>query len=221
MIMKKLIIFTIGILLLLSTFVMAEGIPEDLIDLPKMSFNLKKGWNMVPAFGGTEGTDYGGSCGEKGFPIAFMLNPLNKKYFLMGPYSETSDYRSFAEQGYYAAYYAGIWLYVSEDCDIWMKDFIGPSNFKMAQGWQFVAKRKWADDFDVFKNCNIEKFNKWDNEAKKWAYTPSSTAVTDIQNTFNQAEIGEVFTVKFSSECNLDEMEITSNIMPQPPAVQE
>lgn len=211
--MKKLIIFIIGIFLFSAIFVTAIDLP----DFPKMSFNLKKGWNMVPTFGGPE--SYGGSCGENDF--IYILNPLNKKYFPVGPYSQTSEFKSLAEQGYYAAYYGGIWFYVSEDCDIWMKDFVGPSNFKMAQGWQFVAKRNWADDFGVFKNCNVEKFNMWDNEAKKWAYTSSSTSVTDFQDTYNQAKIGEVFAVKFSSECALDEMEITSNIMPQPPAVQD
>lgn len=216
--MKKLITVTIGIFLLFSAFVMAADLPTD---LPKMSFNLKEGWNMVPAFSG--GAGYGGSCIEKSESvpvIVYMLNPLNKRYSLLGPYSETSEYRSLADQGYYAAYYAGIWLYASEDCDVWMNDFVGPPNFKMAQGWQFVAKRSWTDDFSVFKNCNIEKLNKWDNEGKKWVYSPSSTSVTEFQGAYNQAEVGEVFAMKFSSECSLDETEIASSILPQPPALE-
>lgn len=209
--------YLVGILLLLSVVAMAEDGPEDLIDLPKMSLTLKKGWNMVPAFGG--GTGYGGSCMENDFPITYILNPLNKKYFLMGPYSETEEYKQLAEQGYYAAYFAGIWIYVPEDCDLWMGDMLGPSNFKMAQGWQFVAKRKLTTSFSVFKDCSIEKFNQWDNEAKTWAYTPSASGV-DLQNVFDQAGFGEVFAMKFSAECMLDEMEIAANVLPQPPALE-
>lgn len=215
--MKKQITFAIGILLLSSAFAMAA----DLLDMPRINLDLKKGWNMVPAFGGPG--SYGGSCIDKleNAPmISYIFNPLNKKYFLTGPYSQTSEYKNLAEKGYYAAYYTGIWLYVPENCNIWMNDFIGPSNFKIARGWQFVVKRKWADDFSIFKNCNIEKFNKWDNEEKKWAYAPSSTSIADFQNAYNQATIGEVFSIKFSSECMLDEMEITSRVMPQPPALE-
>ena len=220
--MKKM--FSISIFLILSLLIsLALGHYDTATN--KVTLTLKKGWQTVPIFGGP---NFGNDCnlfGKEEFVGAgWIWSPTFNEYVLLGLGTDTEKYKKdFEKNKYYYTVYGGMFLYLTKDCKIWINEYgkIGPDNFKITKGWQFIPKLPWMQKkgFDVFKKCDIEKFNLWDAEKQKWKYNPSTTSIDELRNKFNKAEIGEdVFLIKFSSGCELDVG--IADVLPQPPALE-
>lgn len=192
-------------------------------DTKKATFNLKKGWSTMPII---SGNNFGNNCdifgGKEFIGVMWIWSPTQKKYYHIEEASESQEFKNDFDNKYYYTAYGGLWVYLTKDCDIWINDYseLGPDNFKIVQGWQFVSKHPVIakKGFDIFKNCDIEKFNQWDNNAQKWLYEQSITSLDELKNKFDQAEMGEVFFIKFTNECNLDLG--VGNLLPQPPALE-
>ena len=233
--MKKVSILIIGLIALLIVivvlviwnFVITPNVISPYAiydpDTKKATFHLKKGWSTMPLI---SGDNFGNNCeifGKDEFVgVMWIWSPTQKKYYHIGEASQSQEFQNDFNNKYYYTTYGGLFVYLTKDCDIWINDYsaLGPDNFKIAEGWQLVSKNPTIANkgFDVFNNCNIEKFNKWDNSLQKWVYESSSASIDELSNRFNQAEIGEVFFIKFSNECVLN-LGI-SDLLPQPPALE-
>lgn len=225
--MKKTLIISIVLILIIVIVLIINLTPTAYIsydsDTGKTEFHLKKGWSTIPII---SGDNFGNDCdvfeGKEFVGAMWLWSPTEKKYYHIGEASKSAQFKQDFENKYYHTAYGGLWVYLTRDCNIWINDYskLGPDNFKIASGWQLFAKHPTIADkgFDVFNNCNIEKFNKWDNDKQKWLYNPTSTDLSELKTKFEQATIGEVFFMKFSSECQLDLG--LSDLLPQPPALE-
>ncbi len=192
-------------------------------DSGKMTFNLKEGWSAMPII---SGDNFGNDCEvfgkDKFIGLMWIWSPTQNKYLHIGEASESSKYQSDFNNKYFYTAYGGLWVYLTKPCKIWINDYsaIGPDNFKIASGWQLIAKKpKIAEKFDVFVNCSIVKYNRWDNSKQKWVYETSSENIDILKGDFNSADIGEVFFMKFVSDCELSLS--LSDLLPQPPPLQD
>lgn len=191
----------------------------------KATFHLKEGtWSTMPIFSGNNvGSDCDIFGGKEFVGLTWIWSPTLKEYVLFGLGTESSEgYRNDFNNGYYYTIYGGMFIYVVKDCDIWINDYsaIGPMNSKIAPGWQFIAKAPWMQKkgFDVFGNCTIQKFNKWDANSQNWMCKPSETSPDVLRNAFNSAEVGEVFLIRFVNECNLNIG--FADMLPTPPPLE-
>lgn len=220
MINVRKILFAILIVIIVS-FVITPAYAAYDQTTKKATFSLKPGWSTIPILIGPNSGNDCGFAGEEFVGLAWIWSPTFKEYVLYGPGTEKSQYQKDFSNGYYYTVYGGMFIYLKNECNLWINDysFIGPSNFKISKGWQFVPKAPWMQKkgFGVFKNCAIEQFNQWDADTQRWAYTPSGTSQETITNTFNSAEIGDVFAIKFASECQLDVgIEDITSLQPSP-----
>ena len=224
---KKLLIFGLIILLIAIVLIFKKFSVNPYAiydsDTKKATFHLKKGWSTMPLI---SGPNFGNNCdifeGKEFVGVMWIWSPTQKKYYHIGEASGAQEFKNDFDNKYYYTTYGGLWVYLTRDCDIWINDYsaLGPDNFKIAQGWQFISKHPIMakKGFDIFKNCNIEKFNKWDNNEQQWVYETSGGAIEELKSVFNNAKTGEVFFIRFSNECSLDLD--ASDLLPQPPVLE-
>jgi len=217
-------------LLILGVFIFLVSLVFALYDSStgKAEFKLKPGWNTLPFFIADNIENNCNFSGGEFAGVAWMWSPTNNEWILLGPQTEALERAKVDfDNGYYYTIYGGFFIYLLKECEFFINDYdkIGPRNFKIAPGWQFIAKSPKISEkgFSVFKSCNIEKFNKWDSETQNWFYKPSNPSTDELKKEFDQAEIGEVFIVKFSNTCELDviiENRTMENLMPSPPPLE-
>ncbi|MBI5872080.1 hypothetical protein HZB88_03255 [archaeon] len=206
--MKKIILFGLISLLTIIGFVLASYDSST----GKATFRFTKGWNLYPILGGE---NVGNNCqgkDESGSPkiFAYLYSSLSKRYAMvtgeLGKQIE-EEQKTYGIPGKQYLYPVGGWFYyTAKDCDGWITYKDGGANpyLDIVKGWQFVAKLPFMKKYSVtFGNCTIEKFNQWDNTAKDWKFRPSETSTTKLESLWNSIEPGEVFVIKFASDCTL------------------
>ncbi len=196
----------------------------------KATYRFTKGWNLLPILGGENVSNNCGGLVEHGGPpemFAYLYSPLSKKYMMVGG---DTDKRLSEEQSRYGTpgkqylYPFGAWFYyAAKDCEGWIMYEAGGANpfLDIVKGWQFVAKLPFMSRYSVtFANCTIEKFNQWDNTAKVWKFSTSQTSAEKLESLWDSAERGDVFVIKFATDCTLGYSLEDIFGVPAPPALE-
>jgi len=219
---KKVSIFILLlVLIIIAVFLIVNNLPNKPISAKaiydpatkKATFKFTKGWNIFPILTGENIDNNCNLPSEKGDPletIAYAYSPLSNKYFMVGGDLQNKlqdEQKKYGKEGGQYLYPFGGWFYFTKkDCDASIVYEEGGMNpfLDIIKGWQFVGKLPWMSDAAaLFEKCEIEKFNQFDNTNKNWKYSPSKTSKEELISLFNSVEIGEVFIIKFTSDCSL------------------
>ncbi len=203
--MKK--VFVIA-LVLLSALVLAVYDASS----ERVSYSLKKGWNLISWTPGDAPDSIGGTCGEYGGPEQskwlgwYTYSPTLGRHVLIGPPSPGQErIEQDLQAGYFYPALGGMFARVSGDCEFSSGPYSAPIYAaKIAQGWQFIPKRPDMSDFEsTFQECEVTKLNAWNSANQAWVYRPSKVDKPEIASVWNSGNVGEVFLMKFAAECAL------------------
>ncbi len=232
-----LVLIILGVLLIVNNFsnklISARAIYDP--ESKKATFKFTKGWNAYPILTGDNIDNNCNLPSEKGGSletIPYLYSPISNKYLMIGGDTGKkidNEQKQYGKEGKQYLYPFGAWFYfATKDCKAGIVYEQGGMNpfIEIIKGWQLVSKLPWMNNAaTLFGECDVEKFNQFDNTNKNWKYSPSKTSKEELISLFDSVEVGEVFMIKFADDCSLgysieEVVEATVGVEGGPPALE-
>lgn len=225
MIMRKIILITVFLLVAAS---IAEVGAYD-AKAGTLKFNFKKGWNLIPLWGGD--SNFPNTCGDNYLGKAiFIWSPTEKKYIggkweqVSGDSEVTRIFNRDRDNMYYYAQneFGAAFVLRDSDCEATARIYSSIKEdelpkFKIPAGWNFIAIHPWmvGRSFGEFLGtCDVTKAYTFDPVT---GWQGGSVSKSDMDNAFvSEQYAGVTYAMKFASDCNFA-LKITTLVPPPLP----